>query len=88
MTSAPGLAIPIIPPIVDELAVEGFPPDALGELDPTDVVIDKTACSQIVGRMKDLAFICDHAAGQAAGFGGPGSDHSSPRPAAQHCLHP
>lgn len=58
----------LVPRIVEQLAAEGFPTDALGPLDPTEVVVGKTASRQVLGCMNDIAFACQHIAALEGGL--------------------
>ncbi len=58
----------LVPRIVEQLAAEGFRADALGPLDPREVVIGKTASRQVLGCMNDIAFACQHIAALDGGL--------------------
>ncbi len=51
------------------LHAEGLPDDALGDLDPLNVTIAKTASRQTLGYMNDLAMHAEHEIAQAGGLG-------------------
>lgn len=50
------------------LADEGLSAMSLGELDPRDVCIARTASRQVLGHMNDMAFMCEHSARMAGGL--------------------
>jgi len=56
---------PIGPPVVSAiqaaLRAEHLPVDALGELDPRQVAVAKSADRRVLGTIKDLAFTVEHA---------------------------
>jgi hypothetical protein len=63
---------PIGPPIVSAiqaaLQVEGLPVDTLGDLDPQQVAVAKTADRRILGTINDLAFTTEHVIATAGGL--------------------
>ncbi|NLA35248.1 MAG: hypothetical protein GX868_06110 [Actinobacteria bacterium] len=63
---------PIGPPVVSAiqaaLHAEGLPGNALGDLDPTQVVVAKTADRRILGTINDLAFTIEHRIATAGGL--------------------
>lgn len=58
----------LVPWIIEQLAAEDFPADALGPLDPADVEVGKTASRQVLGCMNDIAFACEHIAALDGGL--------------------
>lgn len=50
------------------LHAENLPEDALGALDPGDVVVTKTASRKVLGVMTDHAFIIEHHLADAGGL--------------------
>ncbi|BBX97817.1 DUF6933 domain-containing protein [Mycobacterium lacus] len=63
---------PIGPPVVsaiqDALQAEGLPVDTLGDLDPCQVAVAKTADRRILGTINDLAFTTVHVIATAGGL--------------------
>lgn len=63
---------PIGPPVVSAiqaaLQAEGLPIDKLGDLDPQQVAVAKTADRRIVGTINDLAFTTEHLIATAGGL--------------------
>ena len=63
---------PIGPPVVSAiqaaLHVEGLPADTLGDLDPQQVAVAKTADRRILGTINDLAFTTEHVIATAGGL--------------------
>jgi hypothetical protein len=63
---------PIGPSVVSAiqaaLHIEGLPVDALGQLDPQQVVVAKTADRRILGTINDLAFTTEHVIASAGGL--------------------
>lgn len=58
----------VVPRIHGQLAAEGFPPDALGVLDPSESLIAKTADRSVIGCMNDVALTCQYAVADAGGL--------------------
>ncbi len=58
----------LVPLIVGQLTVEGLPADALGVLDPSRMIIAKTADRKVLGCMNDLTFACGRAAADRGGL--------------------
>ena len=58
----------VVPRIHGQLAAEGFSPDALGVLDPSESRIARTANRSVIGCMNDLAFTCEYAVADAGGL--------------------
>ena len=58
----------VAPLIARQLAAEGFPATALGQLDRGQASIAKTADRQVLGCMNDIAAACQHAAADAGGL--------------------
>jgi hypothetical protein len=63
---------PIGPPVVSAiqaaLRAEHLPEDTLGDLDPRQVVVAKTADRRILGTINDLAFTIEHVIAAAGGL--------------------
>ncbi|CCK59082.1 Conserved protein of unknown function [Mycobacterium canettii CIPT 140070010] len=63
---------PIGPPVVsaiqDALQAEGLPVDTLGDLDPQQVAVAKTADRRVLGTINDLAFTTEHVIATAGGL--------------------
>ena len=63
---------PIGPPVVSAiqaaLQAEHLPVDTLGELDPQQVAVAKTADRRILGTINDLAFTIEHVIAAAGGL--------------------
>jgi hypothetical protein len=63
---------PIGPPVVSAiqaaLQAEGLPVDTLGDLDPQQVAVAKTADRRILGTINDLVFTTEHVIATAGGL--------------------
>jgi hypothetical protein len=58
----------LVPRIQAALAAEGLPPNTLGNLDPADLRLAKTADRSVLGSMNDLAFLCKWIAADDGGL--------------------